>query len=356
MNWDWEKLQSQRRRQPGYTPPDMGEMGEKLKRLRIPGGGKLAVLILLVLWALSGIYIVQPDEVGVVKRFGAFHRQTPPGPHIHWPFPVESVLTPKVTEIRRVEVGFRSGTPSRGPFLGNQARQLPDESLMLTGDENIVDVQFIVQYQIKDPVAFLFNVAEQAETIKRVAEAAMREVIGNNKIDSALTTGKVAIQNETETLMQDVLDRYNAGLRIVAVQLQDVQPPKEVIDAFKDVASAREDRARFINEAEAYRNDILPKARGQASVVVNEAQAYEQSQILGAKGGAERFLKVLTEYQKAPEETARRLKLEAQERIFSQGGLEKLVLPDGAASRLLPWLPLPPPRPAQPAQPAGGGN
>jgi len=358
MNWDWEKLQNQRKKPGGYQPPDLGDINERLKHLknlRVPGGAKWIFVALLVLWGLSGFYIVQPDERGVEKRFGKFTRITDPGPHIHLPFPIESVLKPKVSEIRRVEVGFRSMGREGAP---NQYRLVPEESLMLTGDENILDVQFIVQYQISDPVYYLFNVAEQDETIKYVAQASMREVIGNSEIDSALTVGKFAIQTQTRDLMQQVVDRYQGGVRIVAVQLQDVHPPREVVEAFKDVASAREDRSRLINEAEAYRNDILPRARGQAAVVVNAAQAYRESQVLEARGGAEKFLAVVEEYRKAKDVTRQRIYLETMERIMSNSGLEKVILSNQAAGNVVPYLPLDQlaPRPKQDVASGAGGR
>lgn len=340
MSWDWEKLQDKQRKREPVRPPDLGDMGEKLKRFgnfRLPGGGKLLALLLLVLWLGSGYYSVQPDEIGVVQRFGAFERLSDPGPHLHLPFPIESVIIPKVTQVRRTEVGFRSVSRG-GQMLPGQFRTVPDESLMLTGDENIVDVQFIVQYQIKDPVGFLFNVAEQTETVKNVAEAAMREVIGNNKIDSALTQGKLEIQNETQALMQDILDHYQSGVAVVAVQMQDVHPPREVVDAFKDVASAREDKSRIINESEAYRNDILPKARGQAAAILNAAEADKQSRVLAAQGGAAEFKKVLDAYRQAKDVTRKRMYLQTMERILSNPAVETIVLPEKSAGHVLPLL------------------
>jgi membrane protease subunit HflK len=345
MNWDWEKLQEKRQRQDGGPPPgpDFKEINDRIKQFKVlkpgSGGAKIILLILVLLWAASGIYIVQPDEVGVVQRFGAFNRTTGPGPHYHLPFPVESVQTPRVTEIQRIEVGFRSRGRG-GTFDQGNIRLVPEEALMLTGDENIVDVQFIVQFQIKDPKNYLFNVADPLGTVRDAAESAMREVIGKNKIDSALTTGKLEIQVQTMTLLQQIMDRYKAGLRIVAVQLQNVHPPNEVVDAFKDVASAREDKSRFINEADAYRNDLIPKARGQAAVVINDAQAYKESAILEAKGDATRFKDVLKEYIKAPTITRKRMYLEAMEEILSDPLVEKIILSDEAMRRALPYLPL----------------
>jgi len=344
MNWDWDKLQERKQRQAGPQgpqKPDFDQLSSTLRKLRdrkFPAG-KLILGIIILLWLLSGIYIVEPAEVGVVLRFGAFDRMTESGPHYHFPYPIETVFTPKVAEIRRVEIGFRS-MADNSQFRQAQMRLVPEESLMLTGDENIVDVQFIVQYQIKDAKEFLFNVSDQHATVKNAAEAAMREVIGDNKIDSVLTAGKLEIQNQTARTLQSILDRYKAGIRVVAVQLQDVHPPKEVVDAFKDVASAREDKSRIINEADAYRNDIIPRARGTAAEYVNEAEAYKRSKVLKAEGDAKRFLLVLEEYTKAKDVTRQRLFIETMEKIYSDAGMQKLIVSDKAMSGLLPLLPL----------------
>jgi membrane protease subunit HflK len=365
MNWDWEKLQEQKRRQ-GPPPPDFGRIGDEFKRLadfknRIPGGPKLVILAVAVVWLLSGIYIVEPDETGVVQRFGAYTYVTGPGPHYHLPYPIETVQTPKVSQVRRIEVGFRTLGSREGQ--GQQYRDVPEESLMLTGDENIVDVQFIVQYQISDPVKYLFRLDRPDETLKNAAEAAMREVIGNDKIDSALTDGKVAIQTASLALLQRMMDKYESGIDVVAVQLQDVHPPREVIDAFKDVASAREDRVRLVNEAEAYRNDILPKARGQAAAMENQALAYKDQSVRKAQGEAARFTALANEYAKAPEVTRQRLYLENMETILRNPALDKIILSDEALRQAVPYLPLEPgarraPRSeaeaAKPARPEGG--
>ncbi|MBG0776668.1 MAG: FtsH protease activity modulator HflK [Desulfovibrionaceae bacterium] len=345
MNWDWDKLQKQRRGGGGsFTPqgPSLDDLGEKFKKFRnikFPAG-KFLLLAVVALWLLSGIYIVEPDEAGVVLRFGKFDRITEAGPHYRLPFPVESVLTPKVTQIQRMEIGFRSTQGRSGTFQQGQMRIVPEESLMLTGDENIIDVQFIVQYRIKDPEQYLFNVSGQADTVKSAAEAAMREIIGDNLIDSALTSGKHEIQNDTRELLQQILDVYKAGIQVVAVQLQNVHPPKEVSDAFKDVASAREDKSRITNEAEAYRNDLLPKARGEAAQFVNQAEGYKQSVIRRAEGDAARFLSVLKEYDKAKDVTRERLYLETMEEILSNPDVEKILLSDKVAGKALPLLPL----------------
>ncbi|MDP3431004.1 MAG: FtsH protease activity modulator HflK, partial [Desulfomicrobium sp.] len=299
----------------------------------------IIVLVAVVLWLGSGIYLVQPDEVGVVKRFGAYNRTTDPGPHYRLPYPFEAVLTPQVTKIQRLEVGYRGSSALTGS-TGVQVRQVPEESLMLTGDENIVDVQFTVQFLIDNAQDYLFKVANQDKTVKDAAEAAMREVIGYNKIDAALTDDKLTIQNDTRELLQRILDSYTSGIRVVAVQLQDVHPPRQVIDAFKDVASAKEDKSRFINEAEAYENDLIPRTRGEAASILNQAQAYKESKILQASGDSDRFLFVLEEYRKAQDITKKRIYLETMEEIMSRPEVEKIIISTDSMQRVFPYLPL----------------
>lgn len=354
MNWDWEKLQKQQQGRPGGKPPsfdDFQEQIEKFKNFKLPGW-KLIVPIVILLWIASGFYIVEPDEVGVVQQFGQYNRITTAGPNYHIPYPVESVVTPKVTQIRRVEFGFRSpGRVRSQDFQQGVSREVPEEALMLTGDENIVSVQFIVQWMIMDAKDYLFNVHDPIKTIVHAGEAAMREVIGNGKIDDALTTGKQEIQVQTRDLMQKILDSYQTGVKIVAVQMQNVHPPEQVVDAFKDVASAREDKSRFINEAEAYQRDILPKARGEGARIINAAQAYMESKIRRAQGDANRFLSVLKEYNKAKDITRQRLYLETMETLLSNPDIEKLVLSDDALKKSIPYLPLGQlPKQAQPAK------
>jgi len=343
MNWDWEKLQKQQQGRPGGKPPnfeDFQDQFDKFKNFKLPGW-KLIVPVFILLWIASGFYIVEPDEVGVVKQFGKFNRITTAGPNYHIPYPVESVLTPKVTQIRRIEFGFRSSGRARSTgFQQGISRDVPEQALMLTGDENIVSVQFIVQYMIKDAEEYLFNVYDPTKTIVHAGEAAMREIIGKGKIDDALTTGKQEIQVQTRDLMQEILDSYKTGVNIVAVQMQNVHPPEQVVDAFKDVASAREDKSRFINEAEAYQRDILPKARGEASRIVNAAQAYKEAKIRRAQGDAAHFLSVLKEYNKAKDITRRRLYLEAMEGILQNPEVEKLIMSDDALKKSVPYLPL----------------
>ncbi len=349
MNWDWEKLQEKRQRQSrggagggggGTQPPDFGEFKKRLQNLKnfnFPGF-KIALALIVLLWLASGFYIVNPEEVGVVQRFGAFTRITQSGPHYHLPYPMESVQTPKVTEIRRTEIGFRSSDTERGLPQGSY-RNVPKESLMLTGDENIVDVQVIVQYRIKEAQNYLFNISRPEKTVKDAAEAAIRDVVGNNEIEAVLTAQKFEIQNETRTLLQEVLDSYNSGIQVTAVKLQDVHPPQDVTDAFKDVASAREDRSRLINQATGYRNEIIPRARGKVASMLNEAEAYKESKIRQAKGESVRFVKLLEQYQLAKDVTRKRLYLEAMEDVFSKSGA-KMLLSNQAAESIVPYLPL----------------
>lgn len=392
MNWDWDKLQEKRQKQQGRKPahpqpedhnPDddsdnrdnghneryllNGSRGngenplEKLaflKKFR-PKFILLALLVIGGIWLLTGIYIVNPDEQGVVLRFGKYDRTVEPGPHYALPAPIETVYKPQVTQVLRSEVGFRSVGQST-TFQQGQVRTIPEEASMLTGDENIVNVQFSVQYKIGDPVQYLFNVNAPAALVRTAAEAAMREVIGNSEIDSAITDGKLKIQNEATHLLQEILNRYGAGIKVIAVQLQDVHPPKEVIDAFKDVASAREDKSRIINQAEAYRNELLPKARGQAAALRNAAQAYSATRVRTAEGEAARFDALRQEYEKAPQVTRQRLYYEAMEDILSNSS-EKVLLDRTTADKALPFLPIPGPSqkvvmPPQNTEQSSSGN
>ena len=276
--------------------------------------------IALVLWMLTGIYVVGPDEVGVVQTFGKYSRAAQSGLNYHFPFPIEKVSTPKVTEVKRIEIGFRT--------VGkNQYQTIARESLMLTGDENIVDAEMIVQYKIKDPVAYTFNFIEPELTVRQASEASLRTVVGRHNIDEALTSGKFMIQEESKELIQNILDKYDTGILVVAVQLQDVSPPEQVIAAFKDVASAKEDKNRMINQAEGYRNDIIPKARGEAQAQIREAEGYKEARIARAEGDVSKFNSVLKEYRKSKEVTETRMFLETAEEILSNR--EKIIVPDG---------------------------
>ena len=288
---------------------------------------------ILVVWLLTGIYVVGPDEVGVVRTFGEFTRVTQSGLNWKFPSPIETANTPKVTEVKRIEFGFRS-------LKNGQYRTVEKESLMLTGDENIVDAEMIVQYKIKDPVKYLFNIVEPELTVREAAEASLRTVVGRNKIDETLTTGKFTIQEETKEQVQSILDKYESGIHIVAVQLQDVSPPKEVIGAFKDVASAKEDKNRMINQAEGYRNDVIPKARGEAEAMIRDAEGFKESRIKRAEGDATKFTTILKEYKKAKSITEKRLYIETMEKVLP--GIDKIIVPDKESGNMLNLLNLNP--------------
>ncbi len=288
-------------------------LAEKIPQLKFSKGlfGIISVLV-IVLYLATGIFVVAPDEQGVIRRFGKFIRIESPGLNYHLPYPIETVVTPAVTQVKRVEIGFR--TISFGPPA--RYREIPIEALMLTGDENIVSANAIVQYKIKDPVNYLFNIILPEQTVRSAAEASLRQVIGERKIDEALTVGKYEIQEETKRLLQILLDSYKAGILIVAVQLQDVNPPKEVQDAFKDVASAKEDKSRYINQAQGYRNDLIPKARGEAVKMTKEAEGYKIERIKKAEGDVAKFNNILTEYKKGEYITQARLYIETMEDIL----------------------------------------
>ena len=287
------------------------------------------VIGVILLWLATGIYIVGPDEVGVVRTFGKYTRVVQSGLNWKFPAPIEVVNTPKVTEVKRIEIGFRT-------LKNGQYRQVEKESLMLTGDENIVDAEMIVQYKIKDPVAYLFRIVGPELTVREAAEASLRTVVGRNKIDETLTTGKFTIQEETKNQLQSILDNYNSGIHVVAVQLQDVSPPKEVIGAFKDVASAKEDKNRMINQAEGYRNDVIPKARGEAEAMIRDAEGFKESRVKRAEGDATKFTTVLKEYRKAKSITEKRLYLETMEKVLPD--IEKIIVPDKDSGNMLNLL------------------
>jgi modulator of FtsH protease HflK len=337
----------------GQQPPDLEELlrrsQEKVKKI-FPGGGggglgsnrKAWVIIplaLVVIWLASGFYRVQPAEQGVVLRFGAWDRTTQPGLNWHFPTPIESVLTPQVTRVNRVEVGFRSATDPTAT-RGSANRDVPNESLILTGDENIVDINFVLLWQIKDAGQFLFNIRDPEQTVKAVAESVMREIIGETPFAEATTEGRGSIELQAREQMQATLDEYGAGILVNQVQLQKVDPPGEVIDAFRDVQRAQADRERAQNEAETFANDILPRARGEAERLVQEAQAYRQEVVADAQGDAQRFLAVYNEYAKAPDVTTRRLYLETMEQVLRD--MNKVVIDKAASSSgVVPYLPLP---------------
>jgi membrane protease subunit HflK len=333
---------------------------ERLRRL-MPSGrftagslGAIAV-VLFALWILSGIYFVSPYEQGVVLRFGAVSRISQPGMRYHLPWPIEVAYTPNVTKENQIAIGYQMAEGEGG----SQLSDVVEESHMLTGDENIIDVNFTVYWKIKDAPAFLFNVPRQDTTIKAVAESAMREAVGESQIERIQTSDREQVQLRVRDLMQRILDSYGMGVTVTRVQMQKADPPGEVIAAYRDVQAARADQDRKRNEAEAYANTIIPQARGQAAHVVQEAEAYRQQAIAEAGGQAKRFLSVYAEYRKAPEITRRRIYLETMSAVLAP--MNKVIV-DGSAKGVVPYFQLPglqktlPQPPAAPARTQAPGQ
>jgi membrane protease subunit HflK len=351
---------------PGPTPPDLEEIlrrGQDRLRRVLPGGNLggrgLALIFLgvLVLWGFSGFFRVEPDELGVVLRFGKEVREVQPGLNYHLPYPIETVLTPKALRVNKIDIGMRVVDDIRRG--GTTVRDVPEESLMLTGDENIVDVDFSVLWKVKPTGVgeFLFNIQNPEGTVKAVAESAMREVIGRSEIQPILTGARQTIETAVQDLMQKTLDHYGAGVVIQQVQLQKVDPPAQVIDAFRDVQAARADLERAVNEAQTYANRVVPEARGRVAQITQAAEAYRQQTVAEATGQTSRFLKIYEQYKKAPDVTRERMYLETMERVL--GGTDKILLDsNSAASGVVPYLPLGElSRPPQPrAQPQAGGR
>jgi membrane protease subunit HflK len=346
-------------RGPNIRPPDFEEMlrrsQDRFRRLLPSGRGSgsligIVVAVVVGLWLASGFYRVEPDEVGVVLRFGAYNRTTYPGLNYHLPRPIESVQTPKVTRVNRTEIGFRNEDEE-----GRQtaSTQVPEESLMLTGDENIVDINCTVFWVVKDAKAYLFNIRAPEKTVKSAAESALREVIGEHPLAMELSEGRQQIETETQKLSQQLLDSYNAGVDVTQVTLQRVDPPGPVIAAFRDVQAALADQARVKNEAESYRNGVVPKAKGDASKIEQGAEAYKQQVIAQATGDATRFDSVYQAFKVAEDVTRERLYLVTMEQILEDAN--KIILDRGAAGQngVLPYLPLPSlpgfPAPSSPA-------
>ncbi|MBO6490344.1 MAG: FtsH protease activity modulator HflK [Pelagibacteraceae bacterium] len=328
----------------GPTPPNIDEIVNKIQDLVkkfIPGNGSgkkpiiLGLVIVIAIWAFSGLYRVLPDEQGVVLRFGKFVSTTQPGLNYHIPYPVETVLTPKVTKVNRIDVGFRAASDT-GRTSG--VADVSEESLMLTGDENIVNIDFSVFWVIKDAGKFLFKIQSPVVTVKAAAETAMREVIARSRIQPILTEGRSKIELETQSIMQGLLDEYESGIQITQVQTQKADPPDEVIDAFRDVQAARADMERSKNEAEAYQNDVIPRARGDAAKILQEAEAYKKQVVALAEGEASRFLAIYNEYKLAKKVTQERMYLETMEKVLAD--IDKVII-DKKAGGVVPYLPLP---------------
>ncbi len=296
----------------------------------LPGGGNLIgvlIAVALVVWLASGFYIVDTGQRGVVLRFGKYIETTEPGPRWHLPWPIESREVVNVDQVRTVEIGYRNNVKSK----------VLKESLMLTDDENIIDLQFAVQYILKDPKDFLFINRAPEDTVLQVAETAMREIVGKNKMDYVLYEGRADIAARAKVLMQDILDRYKTGISVSQVTLQNIQPPEQVQAAFDDAVKAGQDRERLKNEAEAYSNDVVPRARGLASRLKEEAEGYKLAVIANAEGEASRFSQILAEYQKAPQVTRQRLYLDTMQTVMNN--TSKIVVDQKGGNSLL-YLPL----------------
>ncbi|HCD17053.1 MAG TPA: FtsH protease activity modulator HflK [Rhodobiaceae bacterium] len=297
----------------------------------------VVLAVLLTFWGLSGFYRVQADEQGVVLRFGKFLTQTSPGLNYHLPWPIESAITPKVTTVNRVDIGMRGGLEDRRGSNG-VTRDVPEESLMLTGDENIVDVDFSVFWLITDAPDFLFNIQNPNGTVKAVAESTMREIIGQNDIQPILTEQRQKNEEQVKALMQETLDSYGAGIGITQVKMQKVDPPAAVIDAFRDVQAARADQERARNEANSYANRVVPEAQGEAVRIRREAEAYRAQTVAEADGEATRFASIYDEYRNARGVTRQRMFLETLERVL--GNTNKVIIDQDGGSGVVPYLPL----------------
>jgi modulator of FtsH protease HflK len=324
--------------QQGPRPPDLEEFlrrsQDKLRRM-VPGnlgsrGIALIALIAVALWCFSGFFRVEPDELGVVLRFGKYVREVQPGLNYHLPYPIETALTPPALRVIKTDIGIRQN-----------GEDVPEESLMLTGDENIVDVDFSVLWKVKPSGVgdYLFNIQNPESTVKAVAESAMREVIGHNNIQPLITGQRQSIQTDVQDLMQKTLDSYRAGILVQQVNLQKADYPDQVIDAFRDVQAARSDLERLQNEAQTYANRVVPEAKGRAARIIQDAEAYRAQVVANAKGQSSRFLQVYDQYKKAPDVTRQRMYLDTMEHVLS--GTDKTIIDTGAnAPAVVPYLPL----------------
>ena len=347
----------------GPTPPNLEEIlrrGQDNLRRVLPGGnlgGKgfaLLGLAAIALWGFSGFFRVEPDELGVVLRFGQDVREVQPGLNYHLPYPIETVLTPKALRVNKIDIGMRQVEDGRR----SASREVPEESLMLTGDENIVDVNFSVLWKVKPTGVgdYLFNIQNPEGTVKAVAESAMREVVGRSEIQPILTGARQTVETAVQDLMQKTLDHYGAGIFVQQVQLQKVDPPAQVIDAFRDVQAARADLERAQNEAQTYANRVVPEARGNVAKITQAAEAYKSQTVAEATGQTSRFVKIYEQYKKAPDVTRERMYLETMERVL--GGSNKIIVDSNqGAQGVVPYLPLgelgPPVQPRSPSTTGG---
>ncbi len=338
-------------KRPGDGPPDLDQLwrdfNQRLNRLfGGQGGGRggdgggtpgdargasisagIVAMVIFFLWLVSGFFIVQEGQTGVVLTFGKLSHATSPGFNWRWPYPIQAHETVNVSQVRTVEVGYRS----------NVRNKLAREALMLTDDENIIDIQFAVQYRLKDATDWVFNNREQEETVKQVAETAIREIVGKSKMDFVLYEGREKIAFDTLGLMQQILDRYRTGVMVTNVTMQAVQPPEQVQASFDDAVKAGQDRERQKNEGQAYANDVVPRARGAASRLLQESEGYRSRVVANAEGEASRFTKILAEYQKAPGVTRDRMYIEAMQQIFTS---TTKVMVDTKSNNNMIYIPL----------------
>ena len=329
----------------GQTPPELDEVikdfknkfdgffaAKKSSKANTPSKGvfKYIFILAVLVWLLSGIYIIDPAERGVILRFGAFQEETSQGPHWHLPYPLESLHRINVEQVRTAQIGYRDAISNR------RGGNVSSESLMLTQDENMIDAKFAVQYKINDAQSYLFNIANPDLTLRQVVESAIRQMVGKNTMDYILTEGRVAIADQIKDRSQSLLDTYKSGLIITTVNMQDAQPPEPVQASFSDAVKAREDKQRLINEAQTYANDILPKARGKAARILEESKAYKSQVVSKSEGEASRFKQILTEYEKAPKVTKERLYRETIENVLAN--TSKVVVDSKANSMM--YLPI----------------
>ena len=344
MPMDWEEWQKSRQKNKGPVGNSLPKVGDAFKNLKLPGSGRMLVILplaLAALWTASGFFTVDPAETGLIKRFGKYNREVGPGLNYHAPYPIESVIKVNTARTNRLEIGGN---------LGNTGNS--EETMMLTQDENIADIKFVVQYRIRNAKDYAFRVYEPEKAIRDASTSAMREVIGRNTIDDALTEKRTPIQDDTKQTLQAMLDKYQIGVIVQNVELQDVHVPKEVSQAFRDVTSAREDSVRSENEAQGYSNKVLPEAQGQAYTIEAAAQAYSAQRVNAARGETARFKALVEEYKKAPEITRRRLLLEAMDQILPDS--DKVLLSGDVGQSLLPHLGLKSPAPSPGAAAAPG--
>jgi membrane protease subunit HflK len=320
----WKRF---RQKLPGMGPGKGGRNGSPAGGRQFQGGALILVGLVLIVWLASGFYIVDASQRGVVLRFGKYVETTQPGPQWHLPYPIETVEIVNLSQVRTIEVGYRN----------NVKNKVLKESLMLTDDENIIDLQFAVQYILADPTHYLFNNRAPDETVMQAAESAIREIVGKSKMDFVLYGGREQVAAGAQKLMQEIMDRYQTGITVSKVTMQQAQPPEQVQAAFDDAVKAGQDRERQINEGQAYANDVVPKASGTASRLIQESEAYKQRVIANAEGDAARFRQVQVEYQRAPAVTRERMYLETMQQIYSNA--TKIYIDQKAGNNLL-FLPL----------------